>query len=284
MDYILELHDVAKSYDDFSLEKVNFSLEKGCVMGLIGTNGAGKTTLIHIMLGLIKKYTGTVKIFGMDIREHEREVKDLCGFILDDNPFIENISAKSNARIFGPYYSKWDEEKFFSYCEKFQINVKKPIKKLSQGTIIKLQLAFALSHDAKLFIFDEPSAGLDPVFRRELIDIMYDLLIDGERSILFSTHLTNDLDGIADYLTMIHNGNQLFSMTKEDLTSNYQLVRGSKEEVDTLPKNVIVGQKDAAVYSEALVHLSKGELEDYSCVLQPTIEDIMYYMVDGELV
>lgn len=278
MAYALEVENVGKAYDNFELHDVSFKLEEGLIMGLIGTNGAGKTTLIQMILGLIKK-TGTIKIFGLDIDEFEREAKDLCGFVLDDNPFLKSISGIGNARIFGPYYSGWDEAKFIQYSKKFNVNIKKPLSKLSQGTVTKFQLAFALSHNAKLLVFDEPSAGLDPIFRRELLDIMYDIIMDGERSILFSTHLTHDLDNVADYIVMLHNGEQLFSMQKDELLERYVLVRGSRQDINLLLSTGVVGRKHGATYSEALVEKAQYEPSERLTSMRPTIEDIMYHMV-----
>lgn len=279
MEYALELSGVGKKYENFYLKDINFTLEPGVIMGLIGTNGAGKTTLIQLILGLLQKKEGSIRIFGLDNTEQEKEAKDLCGFVLDDNPFLETLSAKANAKLYGPYYSNWDEEIFFKYCKKFDVPIKKSLRKLSQGTIIKFQLAFALSHDAKLLVFDEPSAGLDPIFRRELIDIMYDIIMEGRRSILFSTHLTNDLDWVADYITMLHEGKQLFSLPKEELLDSYQLVRGSENQINAIAKEVIVGRRVFETYCEALVKQTKDEIRIPVDVSRPTIEDVMYYLV-----
>lgn len=278
MSYALEVEHVGKSYEKFVLQDINFRLEEGLIMGLIGTNGAGKTTLIHMILGLLKK-SGTIKICGFDTEQDEKKAKDLCGFVLDDNPFLKPVSAIGNARMFGTYYSDWDEKKFLSYCKKFDVDVKKPLMKLSQGTVTKFQLAFALSHNAKLLVFDEPSAGLDPIFRRELIDLMYEIIMEGDRSVIFSTHLTQDLDNVADYITMLHNGQQLFSMSKDELLDKYLLVKGRKEQLLQLPSGCVVASKDAETFSEALIEKSGNPLEAQLTTMRPTIEDIMFYLV-----
>ena len=281
MDCILEIDHAGKAYDKFTLKDVHFQLDSGVIMGLIGTNGAGKTTLIQMILGLLD-YEGTIRIAGKDINTHDKEVKDLCGFVLDDNPFLKPVSVIGNARIFGPYYSRWDEKKFEQYCKKFDVPLKKKLNKLSQGTVTKFQLAFALSHDAKLLILDEPAAGLDPIFRRELIDIMYEITMDGERSVLFSTHLTNDLDLVADYLVMLHEGEQLFAMEKDSLMESYLLVRGSKSQIDAIPDKAVVAKKDALTYSEALIK-SEDQMHGTDLTyMKPTIEDIMVYLVKSK--
>lgn len=278
MTYALEVEHVNKVYDNFELRDINFKLEKGLILGLIGTNGAGKTTLIQTILGLYKK-TGTIKINGLDTNEYERETKDLCGFVLDDNPFLPELNALGNARMLGPYYSHWNERQFLEYCKKFEVNIKKPLSKLSQGTVTKFQLAFALSHNAQLLVFDEPSSGLDPIFRRELLDIMYDVIMDGERSVLFSTHLTNELDHVADHIVMLHNGRQLFSLPKEELLDRYLLVRGSQDEIMKINENAIIGRKYGELYAEALVQTDLCNDLAGLTTMRPTIEDIMVYIV-----
>lgn len=279
MAYVLEVNHAGKKYDTFQLNDLTFQLEPGLIMGLIGTNGAGKTTLIQMILGLYE-YTGSIKINGMEVRDFEKETKNYCGFVLDENPFIQQISAIANARMLGPYYSGWDEKKFINYCKKFDVNYKKSLKKLSQGTITKFQLAFALSHDSKLLVFDEPSAGLDPIFRRELLDIMYDIAMDGERSILFSTHLTQDLDGIADYIVMLHKGKQILNSTKDDLVESYWLVRGNKKQMNQIYSTNTYGIRHQETFSEALIKREEWmETEGFIC-MRPSIEDIMYHIVN----
>lgn len=281
MAYALEVDHVGKAYDQFELKDVHFRLEEGTILGLIGTNGAGKTTLIQIILGLLKK-SGKVRIFGLDIEQYEKEVKDMCGFVLDENPFLKQVSAIANAKLFGPYYSQWDEKKFLSYCNRFDVNVKKPLDKLSKGTVIKFQLAFALSHNAKLFVFDEPSSGLDPIFRRELLDLMYDIIMDGTRSVIFSTHITKDLDRIADYVVMLHKGEQLFDLPKDELLEKYLLIRASNDYIDQIPKDVILGRKSGTTYAEAFVKRENYQKQNNVAVMNPTIEDIMCYLVKKE--
>ena len=280
MSYILEVDHLNKAYTDFELKDINFKLEHGMIMGLVGRNGAGKTTLIQTILGILK-YDGNIKIQGLDCMQYEKETKDICSFVLDKNPFIVQVSALGNARMFGPYYSKWDEKKFIEYAKKFGVNIKKPLNKLSDGTVIKFQLAFALSHEAKLFVFDEPSAGLDPFFRKELMDIMYEIVESGECSVLFSTHLTQDLDQIADYITMLDQGKVLFSMSKEEMLDQYCLVKGNYTQIHGIEKKRIIGIRDTEVFSEGLIYKEGFKNEQNLNCSQPTIEDIMYYMTKG---
>ncbi|MDF2908961.1 MAG: transporter related, partial [Herbinix sp.] len=255
-------------------------LEPGYIMGLIGPNGAGKTTFIHTLLGLYKPTQGSIKVFGYDLLEQEREAKAQISFALDENPFAEQLSARDNGKMYGRYYPNWDQKSFDKYCRQFEFNPKKPLKKLSKGNQMKFQLAFALSHNAKLLVLDEPTSGLDPVFRREFKEIMCDIISEGERSILFSTHLTEELDKIADYLTFIYNGKQQFSSSKEELLEQYALVRGSEKQITELGKSNIVGIRIRESMTEALVHKAQLSLSESLTLLQPSIEDIMYYTVN----
>lgn len=277
MAYALEVESVSKEVDGFLLDNISFSIDEGSIMGLVGTNGSGKTTLINLIVGLTKCSQGNIRIYGIDNHREEKKAKDIIGFVLDDNPFIEYLSAKDNSKLYAPYYSNWDETLFYKYCKMFEVNVKKPLRKLSQGTKTKFQLAFALSHGAKLLVMDEPAAGLDPVFRRELVDILFDVIIDGERSVLMSTHLTNELDRIADTITLIHKGQQIFTMEKEEMYDGYQLVRGTQSQVEALPKHNVIGSRNLGTYSEALIRKSDSPSGIDVKIMRPTIEDIMFY-------
>lgn len=280
MEYALEVTGLHRRLETFELANINFMLEPGYIMGLIGPNGAGKTTLIHTLLGLYKPTEGSVRIFGYDLLEQEREAKSQIGFALDENPYAMNLSAGDNVSMYGRYYPNWDKNAFYRYCRQFELNTKKPLKKLSKGNQMKFQLAFALSHNARLLVFDEPTSGLDPVFRRDFKEIMCDIISEGERSILFSTHLTEELDKIADFITFLYNGKQLFSYSKEELMEQYSLIRGSEQEIRELGRGLIVGIRNRESMTEALIRKDRIELPTSVSLLQPTLEDIMYYTVN----
>lgn len=281
MKYILEVANLTKQLEQFQLEGINLTLEPGYIMGLIGPNGAGKTTLILTLLGLYRPKEGSIKICGYDIVEQEREAKSNIGFVLDENPFLLHLSARDNAKMYGRYYPDWNDSTFADYCRLFELNTKKPLKKLSKGSQMKFQLAFALSHNAKLLVFDEPTSGLDPVFRRELIEIMCEIISEGERSILYSTHLTDELDKIADYITFIQKGRQLFSLSKEELMLRYSLVRGSQKQVAGLDPGIVIGKRLGDNFAEALIRYDGYIVPDGLLMQKPTIEDIMYYTVQS---
>ncbi len=281
MEYAFEIKDMYKRLDTFELGSINMKLEPGYIMGLVGPNGAGKTTLLLTLLGLYRPTLGSVSIFGYDMKEQEKEAKAFIGFVLDENPFLEYYSAKDNARMYGGYYPDWDQKTFEKYCKRFDLNCKKPLKKLSKGNKMKFQLAFALSHHARLLVLDEPTSGLDPVFRRELLEIMCDIISEGDRSILFSTHLTEELDKIADFITFIYNGKQQFSASKEALTEQYGLVRGSAREIAALEGKFVVGKRITETTAEALIRREASVVPNHMTVFQPSIEDIMYYTLSG---
>lgn len=276
MEYILEVNNVCKKLNKFSLENIDFKLEPGYIMGLIGRNGSGKTTLINTILGLYQKTTGNVRICGHDLSLDESKAKGEIGFVLEENPFLEDISSLDNAKIFSSYYKNFDIDMFLKYCSRFDVDPKRKLKKLSKGTIIKFQLAFALSHDAKLFVMDEPASGLDPVFRRELMEIMYEAILNGNKSILFSTHLTEEIDMVADYVTILHEGKQVVSTSKEDLFESYRVAKGSEEKIQLLQPSVI-GKKVTPYSVEALVRNEEAILNKGCQIEVPTIADFMYY-------
>ncbi len=281
MEYAFEIKDMYKRLDAFELGSINMKLEPGYIMGLVGPNGAGKTTLLLTLLGLYQPDEGSIHIFGYDMKDQEKEAKTRIGFVLDENPFLDYYSAKDNARMYGGYYPRWDQNTFEKYCRQFELNTKKPLKKLSKGNQMKFQLAFALSHNARLLVLDEPTSGLDPVFRRELIEIMCDIISEGDCSIIYSTHLTEELDKIADFITFLYNGKQQFSSSKEELMDQYGLVRGSARDIVALEEQLVVGKRITETTAEALIRKENAVAIDHLTVLQPTIEDIMYYTLNG---
>ncbi len=279
MEYAFEIKDMYKRWDAFELGSINMKLEPGYIMGLVGPNGAGKTTLLLTLLGLYRPAEGSINIFGYDMKDREKEAKAQIGFVLDENPFLDYYSAKDNVRMYGGYYPEWDQKTFDKYCKRFELNTKKPLKKLSKGNQMKFQLAFALSHNARLLVLDEPTAGLDPVFRRELIEIMCDIISEGDRSILYSTHLTEELDKIADFITFLYNGRQQFSVSKEELMEQYGLLRGSARDIAELESGLVVGKRITETTAEALIRRDTIAPKQLT-ILQPTIEDIMYYTLN----
>lgn len=250
-------------------------------MGLIYVNGCGKTTLINTILNIYKKDSGIVKVNELSMDSKEKEVKDQIGFILDENMFENTMTIIRNAKTFVGLYSKFNKELFLKFCERFDISLNKKFGKLSTGSKIKFKLAFALSHDAKLFIMDEPSAGLNPAFRKDLIKYMQELVEDGTRSVIFSTHITEDLDQVGDYIALIHNGKLFFNLNKEELKDKYLIINGSKKEIESLTYSKIIYREYREYHNAAFIEKVKGE--DYKTFKTkvPNIEDIMYYLEKG---
>lgn len=281
MNYLLEIYSLKKKIGNLDLKNININLPPGYIMGLVGVNGSGKTTLINTILNIYKKDSGTVKVNEFSMDTNEREAKNEIGFVLDENMFENTITVINNAKIFGKLYSKFNYKLFYKLCSKFDLPIKKKLGKLSTGQKTKFQLAFALSHDAKLFIMDEPSSGLNPVFRQELINYMQELVEDGTRSVLFSTHITEDLDKIGDYITLINNGEIFFCLDKEALKEKYLILNGTKEQIENLNCSKIIYREYGEYHNSAFIEKEIDAIYNNLNLKTPTIEDIMYYLEKG---
>ncbi|MBE6044421.1 MAG: ABC transporter ATP-binding protein [Clostridium thermopalmarium] len=279
---ILEVSNLRKEYKDFTLNNISFTLEKGYIMGFIGPNGAGKSTTIKLIMNLLRRDSGYIKIFGLDNLKHEKEVKNRIGFVYDENYYYEDLTMESMKKIIAPFYSKWDDSSFDRYMKDFNLDPKKKIKTLSKGMKMKFSLAIALSHNAELIIMDEPTSGLDPVFRREILDILYSIIQDENKSVFFSTHITTDLEKIADYITFINNGNIVFSKSKDDILESYGIVKGGLELLNSHTKKEFLGISENRFGFEALtdnVEKIKKIFKNQVIIEKPTLEDIMVYTV-----
>jgi ABC-2 type transport system ATP-binding protein len=221
----LEVDGLRKRYGSFELDGVGFSLPRGEVMGLVGPNGAGKTTTIRLVMGLARPDAGGARIFGRDPRE-DRSVLGNVGFLYEDCRFYGSLSALDNSRIVGGAYPAWDEARFLAMLASQKVDAGKKADDLSAGQRNKLALAIALAHDPELLVLDEPTSGLDPVSRSELLDVLYEFIADGRRSVLFSTHITSDLERIADRVTFLREGRVVFSEETGELLGRYSIVKG----------------------------------------------------------
>lgn len=278
---LLEVTELTKRLGNFTLENISFSLAPGYIMGVIGVNGSGKTTLLRTILSLYQQDSGSIRIAGFDMNTSEKQAKEIIGTVLDEDFFDEALTPEKNASIFGPFYPHFDMDIFREACKRFEIPLDQKINKLSRGIRTRLQFAFALSHRAKLYLMDEPAGGLDPRFRRNLIGCMQELVESGKRSVIFSTHLTEDLDKVADYILMLHEGKVQFCLDKEELCQNYRLIRGTKEEIEALPKEQVEGKEHSMYHSEALIRLRP---ENHSRVQNhpaPKLSEILYYLERG---
>lgn len=285
MENILEIKNLRKNYKGFSLKDVNFSLERGYIMGFIGPNGAGKSTTIKLIMNLIKRDSGEIKVLGLDNIKHEKRIKNKIGFVFDGNYFYEELAIDEMKMILSRIYKNWDEEAFKKYIKEFNLPSKKKIKELSKGTKMKFSLAVALSHQAELLIMDEPTSGLDPLMRNELLEILSNLIQDENKGIFFSTHITSDLDKIADYITLINDGEIIFSSPKDEMLDNYRIVKGNIELLDRDIRKNFIGIHENKFGFEGLVNdrdVVKMISDERVIIEKPSLEDIMLYFAGRE--
>lgn len=276
---MIKVENLCKSLGDFKIEDISFKLDKGYIMALVGPNGSGKTTLIKMILGLIKADRGEIKLFDKNLFEDEVYVKDNIGFVFDSFNFYSNLKVKDFKKIARESYSKFNSKVFDSYIKKFNINPKACIGNLSKGEAMKVMLANALSHDAKLLILDEPTAGLDPVVRKELLSILQEEIVGGNKSVILSTHITSDVDDIADYVTFINKGKLVFSKDMEEIKDKYRILRGPRGEFENSNINFI-SIKEKKYYCEGLYIDETGREDEKTHI--PKLEEIIYYYVKGE--
>ncbi|WP_411679905.1 ABC transporter ATP-binding protein [Clostridium thailandense] len=284
MSNILEITNLTKEYKDFKLDNISFKLERGFIMGFIGPNGAGKSTTIKLIMNLVRKNSGEIKVFGLDNIENEKEIKQKIGFVYDENYFYEELNLIEMKNILAPFYKSWDNEAFNNYMSNFNLPLKKKIKQLSKGMKMKYSLAIALSHGAEFIIMDEPTSGLDPIFRSEILDILYSVIQDENKGILFSTHITTDLEKIADYITFLNKGKVIFSDAKDNILENYSIIKGDKSLLDEDTKKRFVGIRENSFGFEALTNNTeriKRLFKNNALIEKANLEDIMLYTVRG---
>ena len=282
MEKILEINNLSKDYNNYKLDNISFGLDKGFIMGFIGPNGAGKTTTIKLIMNLIKRNSGEIKVFGLDNYQNEKEIKNRIGFVYDDCNFYDNLSLKDNAKLIADFYDKWNWSEFDKYILKFGLDQKQKIKELSKGMKTKFAIATALSHEAELLIMDEPTSGLDPISRQEIINILQEYIEDGNKSILFSTHIISDIEKMADYVTFINKGIIVFSEEKTLIEDQYKIVKGSLEILDNDIKKYFVKIKKNKYGFSGLTLKSNELFEKYGANIvidNANLEDIMLYMV-----
>ncbi len=280
MDAILQLSGLCKKYDGFSLDNVSFSLPYGCIMGFVGENGAGKSTTIKAVLNLIRRDQGEIQVFGKDNIQNELEIKEQIGVVFDSLNLPEMIRPLDVGRMMKSVYRQWDGAKYDQYLAQFQLPAKKLVKDLSRGMKMKLAIAVALSHSARLLLLDEATSGLDPIVRDEILDILLEFIQDESRGVLFSSHITGDLEKIADYVTFIHQGKILLSEPKDLLLEKYGVIRCTKEELAALDKSAVVGVRRHQFGVEALVE--KKKISGVYTIDKASIEDIMLFIARGE--
>lgn len=283
MNKILEVNGLKKDLGNFSLHDVNFSLQEGCITGFIGINGAGKTTTIKSILGLVLKDAGNIELFGKEIDKNERELKNRIGIVLDEGYFYENMTMIEMKNIIAPAYSKWDELIFKNNIDRFKLQLNQKISTLSKGMRMKYAIALALSHHADLLIMDEPTSGLDPLIRSELMDILLEFMKEKGKSVFFSTHITSDLDKIADVLILIDNGRIVLSEAKDILLDSHGIVKGDKIMINDDTRKLFLTLHETEYGFEGITNKKRAISQQMNGVSieRPTIENIMLAYIGG---
>lgn len=285
MSNILEVSGLNKSYKNFSLADVSFTLPEDCITGFIGVNGAGKTTTIRAILGLTQKTSGSIKIFGKDMENNEQELKNRIGIVLDEGYFYDELTMDEMKSIIAPAYSGWIDKDYKGYMDRFSLNSRQKISTLSRGMRMKYALTLALSHGADLLIMDEPTSGLDPLVRSQLLKIMTDYMKQGGKGVFFSTHITSDLDKVADTIILIHNGKILLEQEKDALLDNYRLIKGDVKALNDENKKLFLNIKTTDFgFTGVTDKLSKVQKSIPDILVErPAIEDIMLAHIEGGL-
>lgn len=274
---MLNVEHLCKKYESFSLSDVSFKLDGGYIMGFVGANGAGKSTTIKSILNIVKPDAGKVEILGKDMKASEVEIKQEIGFMLGGADYYPKTHIKKLMDVYKRFFKDFNDKVFNDYMKKFNIDLNKKISELSQGMKVKLSLAMALSHNAKLLIFDEPTSGLDPVARDELLDIFRETVQNGDKSILFSTHITSDLDKCADYIIFIKDGKLIYNSSKDDLLESHYIVQGKIANLTGGVKKRLIGIKENAFGFSGLMLKKDYDENDNLEKAKPNIEEIMIY-------
>jgi len=286
MSEILEVQGLTKQYkkSGFRLNNISFSLPEGAIMGLIGENGSGKTTIIGCILNILIKDSGTVKVFGKEMNDESTEIRDDIGVVFDASNFSEDLTAIKIASVMRQIYSNWDDDLFNEYLRKFNISSKQKIKDFSRGMAMKLGIAAALSHHPKLLILDEATSGLDPISREEILDTFMEFVQDEKHSILLSSHITTDLEKIADYITFIHKGSVIFSEKKDELIYNYGIMHCKASQFAEIDNHDIIAYRKRDYQIDVLISNRRVTERKYKNFIidNVSIEDIMLLLVKGE--
>ncbi len=278
----LELSNVSKHYKDFTLDSISFKVPQGSIVGLIGENGAGKSTTINAVLGLINKDSGTVTMLGKT--DIDAVCKENIGVVFDGNNYPDMLTPKKLGKVFENIYSSWNKKKYEELLKKFNLPLDKKIKKFSKGMKMKYAISVAFSHNSKLLILDEATSGLDPIMRDEILDMFLDFIQDEENSILVSSHITSDLEKVADYIVFIHNGKIVFSKTKDELLENYGIIKCGASLFDEIDKEKIIAYRKQDYEWQILVDDRQSAQKKYpkALIVPASIDEIMLMYVKGE--
>ena len=288
MENILELQQVSKTFSksNFTLNNVSFSLPYGAILGFVGENGAGKTTTIGCILNTIARDGGSVKLFGREMLDADTDIREKIGVVYDGDNFPGHWTAEQLSKVMQGFYTNWDDELFGKYLEEFQLPSKQRIKHFSRGMTMKLAIAAALSHHPQLLILDEATSGLDPIMRDEMLDVFLDFVLEEDHSILLSSHITSDLEKVADYITFIHNGRLIMTVSKNDLVYNYAVMRCKESQFLALDRSDMIAYRKRDFQIDVLVPDGKEAQRKYKDVVvdHVSLDEIMLLLVKGERV
>lgn len=285
MEYAIRVKGLTKHYKDFTLDNVSFEVPTGSIVGFIGENGAGKSTTIKAILDLIQKDDGSIELLGQENGARNREIKEQISVIFDECYFPDGLMVENVNQMMKQTYRHWEPETFFHYCKEFGLPGKKEVKEFSRGMKVKLSIAVALSHKAKLIILDDACGSLDPIVRNEILDIFMDFIQEEEHTVFLSSHITSDIEKICDYILLIHKGRILFFENKDALLYDYGIVKCTEEQYKELDPAWIVGVQKNRFEVEVLVNNRQsleGQFHDY-VVDQASIEDILLYVVKNNI-
>lgn len=286
MENILELKNVSKSFpkSDFKLDKVSFSLPNGAIMGFVGENGAGKTTTIGCILNTIIKEEGSIKLFGQEMADDDTALREKIGVVYDSDNFPDYLTATQLAKIMQGLYSTWDNALYQAYLERFGLPSGQKFKTYSKGMTMKLAISAALAHHPRLLILDEATSGLDPIIRDEILDIFLEFVQDEENSVLLSSHITSDLEKVADYITFIHDGSVILTASKDELIYNYAVMRCKEKQFEALDRSDILAWRKKDFQTDVLVADGKNAGKKYADIVidHVSIEEIMLLLIKGE--
>lgn len=286
MNSALILKNVNKKYEksNFAIKDISFSIPEGSIVGFIGENGAGKSTTMNCILNVIRRDSGTIEIFGREMTDEDIDIRENIGVVYDSNNFPEYLTAKQLADILGRIYSKWDDFCFEQFLRRFGLPESQKIKSYSRGMSMKLAIAVALSHDSKLLILDEATSGLDPIMRDEILDVLLEFVKQENHSILLSSHITSDLEKIADYIVFIHNGEIILNKTKDELIYEYGVIRCSENDFHNILSEDILSSMKKDYQIDVLIKNRKLIEKKYKNLIVDSVslDEIMLLLVKGE--
>lgn len=286
MNSTLILKNVNKKYEksNFAIKDISFSIPEGSIVGFIGENGAGKSTTMNCILNVIRRDSGTIEIFGREMTDEDIDIRENIGVVYDSNNFPEYLTAKQLADILGRIYSKWDDFCFEQFLRRFGLPESQKIKSYSRGMSMKLAIAVALSHDSKLLILDEATSGLDPIMRDEILDVLLEFVKQENHSILLSSHITSDLEKIADYIVFIHNGEIILSKTKDELIYEYGVIRCSENDFHNILSEDILSSMKKDYQIDVLIKNKKLMEKKYKNLIidSVSLDEIMLLLAKGE--